>query len=72
MSPPMVPAPMTWMRLPSHLPLGEVFKVVAQEEDPHQILRGVADQEFGEGGNLRPLRGFAASPPCSTHRSISA
>ena len=54
------------------LAVGEVFQLVAQEEHAHQILRGVADQELGEGRDLGLLHGLAASPPCSTHRSISA
>ena len=37
------------------VPAGEVFQIFAQEKHAHEILRGVADEKFGEGRNLRLL-----------------
>ncbi len=40
------------------LAAGEVFQIIPQIKDAHQVLRGIADQELGEGRDLRLLHGF--------------
>ena len=43
------------------LSVGEVLQILAQEKHAHEILRRVADEQFGEGGNLRLLHGFGVA-----------